>query len=103
MEPSSESKSKIKCSEILAEVERQFDLPRGTLKQKTKERHVSRVRHIAVYLCRKITGRSFPQIALAVGYRDHTTALYANKVAPILLQKPWVAEKAQAVEDAFNA
>jgi len=103
MEPSSELKSKIKCSEIIAECEKQFDVPRGSLRQKTKFRSVASVRHIAIFLCRNITGRSYPQIAIAAGYKDHTTALYACKVAPILLKDPKIAAKAQAVMDIFNA
>jgi len=96
-------KSKIKCSEIIAECEKQFGIPKGSLRQKSKLRSVASVRHIAIFLCRNITGRSYPQIALAVGYKDHTTALYACKVAPTLLKDPEIAAKAQAVEDAFNA
>lgn len=103
MEPSKELKSKIKCSEIIAECEKQFGLERGSLRQKSKLRSVANARHIAIFLCRNITGRSYPQIALAVGYKDHTTALYACKMAPILLENPEVAAKAKAVEDAFNA
>lgn len=34
-------------------------------------------RHVAMYLCRHIIHRSFPEIARAFGGRDHTTALSA--------------------------
>lgn len=104
MEQSNEFTPQIKCAAVIAECEKQFGLKKGSLKEMTKLRDVVRIRHIAVHLCRKITGRSFPQIALAVGYKDHTTAIYACKVAPILLQQnPHLAAKAKAVEEAFDA
>lgn len=34
-------------------------------------------RQIAMYLCRTMTRKSFPQIGRAFGKRDHTTVLYA--------------------------
>lgn len=96
-------KLKIRCVDIIAECERQFGLSNGALRTKNKMKHLAGPRHIAIYLCRKMTNRSYPQIALVVGYKDHTTALYAMKRAPILLKSPEIAKKAKAVEDAINA
>lgn len=103
MEQLSENKAPLKCSEVLAECERQFGLAKGALRTKNKMRYLAGPRHVAIYLCRKLTGRSYPQIGLAVGYKDHTTCLYAMKRAPLLLRDPEIAKKAQAVEDAINA
>jgi chromosomal replication initiator protein len=104
MEQSNEFIPAMKCSFVIAECEKQFGLPRGTLKEKSKLKRVVQIRHIAVLLCRKITGRSYPQIAIAVGYKDHTTCLYACKVAPqLLVENPELAAMAKAVEDALNA
>ena len=36
-------------------------------------------RQIAMYLCREMTGKSFPQIGYSFGKRDHTTILYAHR------------------------
>lgn len=102
MEESSEFKPAIRCSVVLEECEYQFGLARGELRTKKKRREVAQARHMAIYLCRKITGRSYPQIAIAVGYKDHTTALYACKTAaPALLRDPLWAKRAQAVEAAI--
>lgn len=101
MEPS--KKLKIRCVDVIAECERQFGLNSGSLRTKSKMQHLAGPRHIAIYLCRKITGRSYPQISIVVGYKDHTTALYAMKRAPLLLQNAKIAKIAKAVEDAFDA
>lgn len=36
-------------------------------------------RHVAVYLSRELTGRSYPDIARRIGGRDHTTLVSANR------------------------
>lgn len=38
-------------------------------------------RQVAFYLCRRLTGLSFPQIGRRIGGRDHTTAIHSyNKI-----------------------
>lgn len=44
-----------------------------------RSREITRPRQVAIYLCREVTGRSFPVIARSFGDRDHTTALYSYK------------------------
>jgi hypothetical protein len=42
---------------------------------------VVRPRHVAMYLCRTLTPRSFPEIGRLFGNRDHTTILHGvNKI-----------------------
>lgn len=41
---------------------------------------IARVRHIAMYLCREMTGKSFPIIGRALGDRDHTTIMHGHRV-----------------------
>lgn len=43
----------------------------------TKEPSSVEAKHIGMYLARKLTPRSLPEIARAFGYKDHTTALHA--------------------------
>ena len=43
-------------------------------------------RHIAVYLSRKLTDRTFTEIAGELGGRDHTTIMNSNKKIEGLLQ-----------------
>lgn len=37
-----------------------------------------RPRHVAMYLARKITGRSYPAIGRAMGNRDHTSVMHGH-------------------------
>lgn len=103
MEKSRKFKINVRCSDVIDECERQFGYERKALRAKTKDPTVTKGRHTAVYLCRIITGRSYPQIAIAIGYKDHTTCMYACKLAPIAMKdKEWAA-KAKAVMEAFYA
>lgn len=47
------------------------------LDSKSREAPIRDIRHVAVYLCRKHTIKSFPEIARMFGGRDHTTALHS--------------------------
>lgn len=44
-----------------------------------RTRNLVRPRQIAMYLSRKMTGRSFPEIGRAFGDRDHTTVMHAMR------------------------
>lgn len=45
---------------------------------KKRNKHISYPRQIAMYLCRKYTDASYPQIGEQFGGRDHTTVMHAN-------------------------
>lgn len=49
------------------------------LKGKRRHRGVSRPRMVAMYLCRQLTGASFPEIGLRFGGKDHSTVINACK------------------------
>ncbi len=42
----------------------------------TRSRKLNRIRHIAMYLCRKLTDASLIEIARAFGRRDHSTVIH---------------------------
>lgn len=47
---------------------------------------LSRPRHIAMYLCKRLTLRSFPDIGRRMGNRDHTTVIHGvQKIASLRL------------------
>jgi hypothetical protein len=66
----------------------------------SERRHVPliRARHIAMYLCRKLTVRSHPYIGKAFGDRDHTTVLSAVKKVTKLATDPSWMKDIEAVE-----
>jgi chromosomal replication initiator protein len=45
-----------------------------------------RARHLAFYLCRELTPKSYPEIGRRMGGRDHTTILHACKKIERLLE-----------------
>lgn len=47
------------------------------LRSNKRSREFSHPRQIAMYLCKKLTNHSYPEIGLQFGGRDHTTVLYA--------------------------
>lgn len=52
---------------------------------KKRSKNIAYPRQIAMYLCRELTGMSFPQIAEKFGGRDHTTVMHGyNKIADAL-------------------
>lgn len=66
-----------------------YDLPDGSwLLKRTNEHYISRPRHLAMYLTRRITGWSLPQVGRAFGGYHHTTVLYALEQAQRALLEP---------------
>ncbi|MEO0982282.1 MAG: DnaA/Hda family protein [Pseudomonadota bacterium] len=54
-------------------------LSKAEIESPCKERSISFPRQIAMYLCREMTPKSYPQIGRSFGKRDHTTVLYAYR------------------------
>jgi len=49
------------------------------LLSKKRNKQLVYPRHIAMYLCRRLTDASFPQIGEQFGGRDHTTVMHATE------------------------
>lgn len=60
-------------------VARHFNITVEELRSKNRSKKYSRPRHICQYLCRKITGDSYPDIATHFGGQDHTSVIYAYR------------------------
>ena len=56
---------------------RGFGLSKTEIESATKSRSICHPRQIAMYLCREMTDKSYPQIARAFSKKDHTTVLHA--------------------------
>jgi chromosomal replication initiator protein len=56
-----------------------FDIPLEDLLSQRRHRSVARPRQIAMYFCKRLTRRSFPDIGQRFGGRDHTTVMHAVK------------------------
>ncbi len=61
-------------------------------------------RHIAMYFCRVLTLRPFPEIGRRFGNRDHTVPIYASqKIARLIKTDPGVAAHVEALNEKLGA
>jgi chromosomal replication initiator protein len=51
----------------------------GALVGKGRQQSVVYARHVGMYVARKLTGASYPEIGRAFGDRDHTTVMHADR------------------------
>lgn len=70
---------------IVAHVAKHYNLSKDQILAKTHRRAVARPRQVVMYLCRKYTKRSFPDLANRLGGKHHTTILYgAERIAELI-------------------
>ncbi len=62
-----------------------FNLRMNEIESKSKSRDISRPRQIAIYLCKKLTKKSLPDIGRNFGGRDHATVIHSVKTVENLL------------------
>ncbi|MFQ5680683.1 MAG: chromosomal replication initiator protein DnaA [Candidatus Omnitrophota bacterium] len=74
-----ETKKTITRELIQHSVADHFNLRISDLKNKKRSKNLIFPRQVAMYLTRKLTNLSFPDIGEAFGGKDHTTVLYAYK------------------------
>ncbi|WP_291207431.1 chromosomal replication initiator protein DnaA [Hyphomonas sp.] len=76
-----------------------FPIARADLEGPSKMQSFVYPRQVAMYLCRTMTRKSFPQIGRAFGKRDHTTVLYAfRRIEKALPDDPRLADDIARVE-----
>lgn len=76
-----------------------FPISRADLEGPSKMQTFVYPRQVAMYLCRTMTRKSFPQIGRAFGRRDHTTVLYAfRRIEKALPEDPRMADDIARVE-----
>jgi chromosomal replication initiator protein len=65
----------------------EFGVSLKELKARRRSKNIVLPRQIAMYLSRKLTDASLPEIAEFFGGRDHTTVLYAYNKIKLDLEK----------------
>lgn len=58
-------------------VSRRYCVSVGDITGKRRTHNIARARHVAMYVCRKMTGCSYPEIGAIFGGRDHSTVIHA--------------------------
>ena len=64
---------------IMDLVSSQFGVEKSDLIGRGGSRRVNRARHVAMYLCRRLTDASLIEIARGFGRKDHSTVIYGIK------------------------
>ncbi|MCI4663740.1 MAG: chromosomal replication initiator protein DnaA [Neomegalonema sp.] len=70
---------KISIEEIQRKVSEHHNIPLNEMFSSRRARAVARPRQIAMYLAKKLTQKSLPEIGRKFGNRDHTTVMHAVK------------------------
>jgi len=74
-----ERKKDITIEEIIKAVTDRFQIKVSELKSKKRTKNLVTPRQIGMYLSRKLTSQSFPEIGKAFGGKDHSTVIHAYK------------------------
>ncbi len=92
-------KKSITVDEVIKTVIEKFNIKIADIKSHKKSKNLVRPRQIAMYLSRKLTNASFPDIGAKIGGRDHSTVIYAhNKITKLIEQDDKTKEIVQELE-----
>ena len=75
---------RITVDEIQKATARHFHIDPAEMRSKRRARAVARPRQIAMYLAKKMTPRSLPEIGRVFGGRDHSTVIHAVRTIEAL-------------------
>lgn len=82
-----EEKKYITIDEITNAVCQYYNVNYKDLMGKKKTKDIATPRQIAMYLCRELTGNTYPHIGTAFNGRDHTTVMHACTKVTKLIEK----------------
>ena len=71
-------KEEVTIEEIIKTIAAKLNVKVSDIKSQKKNKNLVFARQIAMYLARKLTSLSFPDIGEKIGGRDHSTVIYAN-------------------------
>jgi chromosomal replication initiator protein len=72
---------------IVKVVAEQFQVKPGDIKGDRRQQSIARARQVAMYLTRKITNLSYPQIGEKFGGKDHSTVINADQRVAQLMEE----------------
>ena len=94
-----QSEKKLTIDEIMKKTCEHYNLRMSDMTSARRSRSVARPRQMAMYLAKKLTPRSYPEIGRMFGGKDHTTVLYAvRKIEELMAADPQLAEDAQLLQ-----
>ena len=94
------NKEDVSVEEIIKTVAGKMNIKISDIKAHNKNKNLVLARQISMYLARKLTKFSYPDIGQKVGCRDHSTVIYANnKILKILESDTAFKNMVQDIED----
>lgn len=98
------SERKITVEEIQRKVSDHYNIRLSDMIGPKRLRSYARPRQIAMYLCKKMTSRSLPEIGRRFGGRDHTTVMHGVKrIEELKVQDGQIAEDLEMLRRALEA
>jgi chromosomal replication initiator protein len=95
-------KEDITIDEIVKAVASYYGIKISDIKSQKKNKNISLSRQIAMFLSRKLTSTSFPDIGDKIGGRDHSTVIYAcNKIRKNIEEDAKMKKFIQEIEHAL--
>jgi chromosomal replication initiator protein len=93
-------KGEVNIEEIIKVIAGKLNIKISDIKAHNKNKNIVFARQIAMYLARKLTNHSFPDIGQKIGGRDHSTVIYANnKILNSIKINPKLKNLIQEIED----
>jgi chromosomal replication initiator protein len=79
----------ISISSIQKAVCEYFSISMNELNGKRRDQKVVKPRQVAMYLCKELTGASYPEIGTEFGGRDHTTVMHSCRKIDANIEDPY--------------
>lgn len=95
-EPSDHPPPKLQVQDIQRAAARHFNVRRNEMLSQRRAAAIARPRHVAMFLAKELTTKSYPEIGRCFGGRDHSTVLHAVRRIEMLL--PHDAELAASID-----
>jgi len=94
---------RITIDEIQRKVTDHYNLKLSDMSSPRRARKVARPRQVAMYLSKKLTTRSLPEIGRKFGGRDHTTVMHAvKKINELMEEDPQMEQDVEIIERALT-
>lgn len=96
-------KPEVTIDEIMKTVAAKFNIKIADLKSQKKNKNLVIPRQISMYLARRLTSHSFPDIGAKIGGKDHSTVIYANnKIRDLIERDPKIGAVVREIEESLN-
>ena len=95
---------KVTIDEIMKKTCEHYNIRQSDMIGPSRARNVARPRQMAMYLCKKLTTRSLPEIGRKFGKRDHTTILHGvRRIEELMATDSQIAEDAEILRRQLEA